>query len=296
MEGHLVERRVLVRVGSRVLVVAGSPPGPRQDLAIVQLDAGPQAAISHEAAAALFQLPGFFFGPLDVSRARRPERGTIFIGELHEPSWLPEEHIIEFEGIRVTRVPRLVFDLAGTLTEGRFRRTFANVVSKHPSVLRELHRMLPAIARRGRPGIALMREVLEANPVGSVVEESGLEGRVIRILADAGIAVRKQVDVGDDARWIGRVDMKLVDEPVTIEVDSYLYHGSLLDQAADAARDDAMNDAGFGVARISEDQVWHRPWEVVAKVQKARVEVRAKSESRPPPEPRQETGPLGPVS
>jgi very-short-patch-repair endonuclease len=200
----------------------------------------------------------------------------IFLGELHEPCWLPEEHIVVVDGIRVTKLARLIYDLAGTLKEGRFRRTFANAVSRYPSVLRDLHAMMPVMGRRGRPGIALMRDVLDDNPVGSIVEETGLEGRVIAILAEAGIAVRKQVNVGNNDHWIGRTDLKLVDEPVIIEVDSDLFHLSPLDQSEDAERDEEMGDAGFHVVRIKEDQVWHRPWEVVPAVLRGRAESRAK--------------------
>lgn len=271
---HLLADGVLWVAGSRVVVAAGSPSSHLQDLAIVQLDAGPDAAISHEAGAAVMAVPGYFFGPTDVSRPRRAQRGMKFLGELHEPCWLPEEHIVVVDGIRVTKMARLLYDLAGTVTEGRFLRTFANTVSRHPSLLRDLHAMMPLMGRRGRPGIALMRSVLDEHPVGSVVEESGLEGRVIAILAEAGIAVRKQVNVGNHDHWIGRTDMKLVDDPVVIEVDSDLHHTSTLDRGSDERRDADMVEAGFVVVRIREDQVWHRPWEVVTAVLRARRESR----------------------
>lgn len=235
----------------------------------MQLDAGPKAAISHEAAAALFGLPGYFFGPRDVTRPRKPERGVPSLGELHESRCLPESHVIVFDGIRVTRLPRVLFDLAGVVPEARWLRTFANTVARYPAVLRELHAMLPQLARRGRPGIALVRETLDAHPVGSIVEESGLERRVIEILSDAGIAVRKQVNLGDKDHWIGRVDLKVVDLPVTIEADSDLHHSSLIDRAADTARDADLRRAGFRVVRVDEHEIWHRPWDVVTKVQLA---------------------------
>jgi hypothetical protein len=50
---------------------------------------------------------------------------------------------------------------------------------------------------------------------------------------------------------------------VILEVDSDLFHAGLLDQEADAARDERLRRAGCMVGRVTDFQAWHRPWEVV---------------------------------
>ena len=71
------------------------------------------------------------------------------------------------------------------------------VVAKAPGLLVVLHRLLEEIGRRGRPGTALMRAVLEDRPPGYVPAESGLESRFARLLVEAGEpALARQVDVG----------------------------------------------------------------------------------------------------
>ena len=54
----------------RVLRLVGAPRGIRQELMIAVLDAGPGAAVSHRAAAALWRLPGFAFDAAEVSLRR----------------------------------------------------------------------------------------------------------------------------------------------------------------------------------------------------------------------------------
>jgi very-short-patch-repair endonuclease len=59
-----------------------------------------------------------------------------------------------------------------------------------------------------------------------------------------------------------------------VEVQSELYHSALTDRVADAARVAALRSAGFEVVEVSEEQVWHRPAEVVQAVREARRRLR----------------------
>jgi very-short-patch-repair endonuclease len=92
-----------------------------------------------------------------------------------------------------------------------------------------------------------------------------LESRVTKLLAEAGIEARRQVDVGGDD-WIGRTDLLVVDTNLVIEVDSARHHTSRLDRERDAARDAAMAAVGFEVLRVTEEAVWTAPHTVVSRV------------------------------
>lgn len=262
-----VRRGILVPRGPRVLLVAGSPPTWRQDLMAAVLDAGPLAAASHEAAAAVLGLPGYWAGPLDVSRPRKAQRGLPLLGELHEPCYLPEHHITVMDGIPVTTLPRTLFDLAGVPGAWleRTRRAVQNAISRNPAVLAGLHRMLEELSVQGRPGITDMRTILDEEPAGYVAPASGLEARVIALLDEAGVETERQVDLGGDS-WIGRVDLKVVGTPVVIEVDSAIHHGSRADRQRDRIRDESLAAAGFTVVRITECEVFTRPWSVAPRV------------------------------
>lgn len=100
---------------------------------------------------------------------------------------------------------------------------------------------------------------------------SGLEGRFAQILEDADVpGFARQVDVGDE-RWCGRVDFRDQALPLIVEVDSERYHRALTDVQADRHRQQRIESAGFTVLRITDQQVWHRPGEVVNEVRRARA-------------------------
>jgi very-short-patch-repair endonuclease len=152
------------------------------------------------------------------------------------------------------------------LPPARTERAVDNALAKSPALLGALHRTLPELAARGRRGITVMRALLDARPRGYIAPASGLEARAIRILADAGIATRPQVDLGGDD-WIGRVDLLVVGTSVVIEVDSARYHTSLLDRERDARRDLELATAGLRVVRLAEEDVWHAPDRAIDQVQ-----------------------------
>lgn len=260
----------LEAASTRVLRVAGSPPTQKQELMGAVLDAGAAAAVSHEAAAALWGLPGFWLGSLDVSRPRSAKRGTPMLGELHEPLLLPTAHLTTVDGIPVTSVPRTIFDLAGSqgISEQRLERAMDNAISLSPPVLPLLHSMLGELGGRGRSGLGIIRELLSQRSLDYVPPASGLEARVIELLADAGIGTRRQVDLGGE-HWIGRVDLLVTGTRLVVEVDSALHHTSRSDRQRDSRRDEHLRAAGYEVIRLTDEQAFRRPWEIAPLVRQA---------------------------
>ncbi len=234
-----IAKRLLLPHGPHALIVAGSPPTWKQELMAALVDAGPDAAVSHESAAALLGLPGYWPGPIEISRARGRQRGLPMVGEVHESRCLPDHHVTVLDGLRVTTLTRTLFDLAG-VRGARFERTkraVENAVSRNPAVLPALRGMLHELARCGRPGIADMREILTGWPPGYVPPASGLEARAIALLEEAGILADRQVDLGGDS-WIGRVDLRVKGAPVVVEVDSAVHHTAPSDRDRDRQRDE----------------------------------------------------------
>jgi very-short-patch-repair endonuclease len=252
-------------VSRRVIRLAGAPYTDRSALMAAVLDAGENAAASHRSAAALWALPGFELGDLDVVRPHSADCHRASLACLHTTRWLPAHHVTTIDGIPVTTPARTLFDLAGKLPPARTERALDNAVAASPALLRALHRMLGELAERGRPGITVMRELLAARPAGYIAPASGLEGRLIRLLDQAGIRTRRQVDVGGDD-WIGRTDLVVTGTNVVVEVDSARFHTSLLDRERDARRDEELRAAGFVPLRVIEHDVWHSPTEVVRSV------------------------------
>jgi very-short-patch-repair endonuclease len=157
----------------------------------------------------------------------------------------------------------------------RLERLLDTVITKSPAMLPALHDMLDELGCRGRPGIAAMRRLLAERPRGTRVPASGLERRFERLLADAGEPpLERQVDVGG-ASWLGRVDYADRSLLLLVEIDSVLHHTSVSDQRRDAERDAALLSAGYRkVLRITEEDIWHRPWLAVGAVRNARRTLR----------------------
>lgn len=255
-------------VSPSVLRVAGAPVTDRSRVMAGVLDAGCRAVASHRTAAWLWGLPGFPFDRVEVTRLRGRGRRRSNLATIHEPRALTEEHCTMVDGIPVTTLARTVFDLAGVLHPARTERALDNALARSPALLPVLHRLLPELAQRGRPGISVMRALLADRPATYVAPASGLEARAIALLDAAGIATERQVDVGG-TDWVGRVDLRVIGTNVVIEIDSVLHHTSHLDRARDAKRDAELRAAGHRPVHLTEHELVHEPYRAIGRVRAA---------------------------
>jgi very-short-patch-repair endonuclease len=172
-----------------------------------------------------------------------------------------------------------LFELAGRIHPKKLERSLDNAWSRHLVTFALLRRTLDELAERGRPGIAVLRELADARPADHRPPESNTEARVNDLLVGAGfVPLRRQVDAGSATNWVGRFD--LVDEalPLVVEVQSELFHGSHLDRARDRARRESMTEAGWVFVEVWETEVWRTPADVVHRIESAR---RALAAARP---------------
>jgi very-short-patch-repair endonuclease len=254
-----------------VLRVRGAPAHERQNAMAAVLDAGSGAVLSHHSAAALWQLPGFDFRELHVTRLRSGTRRGSRLARVHQPCRLLTSHITVLDCIPVTTATRTLFDLAARLHPKRTERALETAWSRHLTNGRVLARMLHELGGRGRPGTQIMRELLSTRGPDYVPQESGLEGRFREILQrDGQPAMDRQVDVGGED-WLGRVDFIDRKARVIVQIDSERYHEALIDKASDDAQTATLRRAGFEVLRFTDAQVWFRPGEVVTEVRRART-------------------------
>jgi hypothetical protein len=277
---RLTDGRRWERLTNRVLRLVGSDRSVGQRAMASVLDAGVGAALGGASAAAWWGIPGNKLEPFDIVRARDRSRTRIDGDRRHEPTLLPPGHIVTLDGLPVLVPARALFAIAGSKRGGaespwfvaRMERMVDNAWSARLVSGRTMHDMLDDVAQRGRPGIRVMRQVLATRGLDYVPPASNLEARVIKILEDGGLPpMRRQVDVGDEEGWIGRVDLRDPDLPVIIEVQSERFHSSLIDRQLDGRRIERLRRCGFVVVELTEFQVWHRPREVLAAVVEART-------------------------
>lgn len=267
----------LIRISERTLVVPGSPDTELRGAMVAVLDAGPGAVLSHHSAAALWEVPGFHMDPPHVLAPRTSCRRRDRDPTLHLSRRLPDHHHVVLDGIPVVTPTRLPFDLAATLHPGRIERLVDTLWARRLTTGALLHSMLEELARRGRPGTKVMRAVLEERGRGYRPPESNLERRVMTILQQGGISgFEPQRQLGDDTRWLARVDLVHPQLGLVLQVNSSRFHTALLDRAHDQAQNDALRAAGFEVLVLDEDDVWYRPAELLATVRRAMWNRRAR--------------------
>jgi hypothetical protein len=271
---HLVDGRRWAHESTRVLRLVGAPVTPASRAMAAVLQAGPGAALASWSACAWWGLPGAPLFPAIVDRPR--DRATRPVaGRAREPVSLEVGHILRLDGIPTVVPARALFEVAGTKRRGaeipswveRVARLVDTAWSMRLVSGATLHGMLEDLAQRGRPGIRVMRQVLQDRPVEYVPPASNLESRVQSILRDAGItSLRRHVDTGTDRHWIGRVDFRDAVLPFVLEVQSERFHSSRIDRQLDERRIEALRHAGLVVAEAIEEDAWHRPDRIVRQV------------------------------
>lgn len=261
---HLVAAGRLTRLCDRVLVVAGIPITDDVLALCATLDVS--GALSFASGAALWGAPGYKLLPAHVVRFRRgttrPRNGRV----VHQPRQLFEEQVTARKGIPVMRPTRVLFDLAAVEHPARVERTLDWMWSRRLVTVAALDRTLDQLAVKGRPGITVMRSLIDSRrglpPVGS-----GLESRFITLVDRAGLPrFDRQVDLGGDGGWIGRVDFVARARMLVVEIDSEIHHSALSDSRHDLARRKALTDAGYMVRSLHEHDLFHGGQAVLEKL------------------------------
>jgi very-short-patch-repair endonuclease len=273
---RLTRARGWERVTDRVLARAGSPDTLERQLMAAVLDASPGAVLSCTTAAHLWGAPGFRSTPVHVTRHRGVSRRGTPLATVHEVVDLRPQHVKLVRGIPVTSPTRTVFDLASVVHEGRVERFLDWAWSERLLDGAGLLRTVRELAKRGRTGSALLRQLVADRGPGYVPPASGLERRFEEVMGRHGLAAyRRQVDCGGED-WTGRVDYRHRELPLVVEINSERYHAALVDQRADAARREALERAGHEVVVVWDVEVWHEPLVAVARVRSAEADVRAR--------------------
>lgn len=259
---HAVAVGMFDRPYRGILRVAGSVPTWQQDLMVLLLRAGAEAAVSHQAAARLWGLNHFEDALACVVVPRRPHR--TLGGAVHHTAFLPAHHITQLDGIRVTTAARTVLDVIG-------RKPYVHDVDaafwvvndalrRKLTTIHELRAVMLECAACGRNGVGVMRQVLDRISPSYVPTASELEDLVLRVLAAAGLpAPSRQRSVGGTRAPVGRVDFYYPEWRLVIEADSERWHAGWAQQEADRERDLKLMATGIRVMRVTWRQLKSKP-------------------------------------
>lgn len=253
------------RVTSLVLRRVGSPATDRQAAVEAVLDAGPRAILSHLSAARIWGLVGCSLRPFHAIRASTTTRVST-LTSVRRIDRLPDRWVTNLDGVPIVRPELLALQLFDVCSHERASTLTDRLWSYRLLSGRSIDTLLDELGARGRNGTAGLRAYFEIRGIDYTPPASGLEGRAMKLLDEAGIPMERQVDTGDDDRWIGRVDFRHPTLPFVLEIQSELHHSALVDKVADEARIKALEAAGYVVCEVTDDTVWSRPAEFIAEV------------------------------
>lgn len=247
-----------VELTDEVLRLAGTAPSTAQQVAAAVFDAGPGAVLSHLSAANWWGLSGCPALPVHVTRTSSTTRQPN-LAAAHRVRRLPDRWVTCHRGLPVVRPELLALHLYAACRPARAERLVDRLWSMRLLSGSSLGAFLAEVPRSGTNGAAGLRRYHAERGETYRPPDSGLESRFQQIARAAGIPFRRQVDVGDDANWTGRVDFCHEWLPLVVEVQSEAYHSSLVDQRADAARTERLLDEGFTVVEVTDTLVWTAP-------------------------------------
>jgi hypothetical protein len=249
------QRRTMVASGRwerrsrRVLADPCAPRTRHQEVLAGVLDV-PGGVATDATAAWLVGMAGFHPRRPKVLVRRggnhRPE-----LAEVHETFWLPDTHRQVVHGVPCVSDARLCFELASIVKPQRLRRLVDWQRSNRGLDYGELARVAAELCRRGKPGSAEMRLVVDERMPGYVPPASELEA-VFRDFCDTyGLPQGVRQTNAGGAAWIGRVDVAFLPHKVLVELDSRRWHDTSTAFDDDRARTNALVLAGWRVVRIT---------------------------------------------
>jgi len=263
------------QVSREAFMIAGAPVTFEAGVVAGTLSV-PGGAVGFEAAARMLGMPRVEWAEpvIVVPRASNHRISGVRVRESKD--LLPRD-VHRRWGIDVTTRERTLCDLGRVLGDEALLTVFDDQIQRGFVPLDGLYGVFYRYARRGRPGVARIRRVLEHYEPGFVVPESVLERRTIELLRASGLPVPEgQVELEFWDRLMGRVDFAYLEERIIIEVDGRRFHGPEVFES-DRERDNAAGLAGWHVLRFTWKMVTERPEYVVATITKALDQARRRA-------------------
>jgi very-short-patch-repair endonuclease len=244
-DGSLIrEHRGVYRVGHR------APSVEAAYMAAVQA-CGPEAVLSGRSAAFLHELiRGTPPAPEVTTRTDRRVRGLRTKRSRHVEA-------TRRNGIPVTTVPRTLVDLAAELGEDALARACHEAGVRYRTTPGQVDAVLAT--RPTTKGAAVLRRVLRGE---TRVTLSALERRFLEHLRDAGLPL----PVTNRPAGGRRVDCRWPEHRLTVELDSYRYHGSRHAWEQDRRREREAHGRGDDFRRFTHADVFEAPGAMLAEL------------------------------
>lgn len=249
--------------------VVGAPLTWHGRLLAPILSAGPPAAATHFAAAALHEIPGIGTGTpeLSIPRGTRLDRTEVIV---HTSTDLDRCAVSPIHAVPTTDFERTILDVGRKLGDGRLLRAIEFGRRTGRTDWSSLILTLRRHARRGRPGVARLRRIIAANAHREETTDSDLELLVIALLLEHGLpepVVHHRIFAG--GRFVAEVDLAYPELKIAIELDGRIHLDPVVHER-DLPRQNDLILEGWIVLRFTWRRLQQRPESIVAEVRSAR--------------------------
>jgi hypothetical protein len=231
---------------------------------------GEGATISHRAGAALVRLAGFEqeLVELTVPKSRRGQGPGI----VHRNLLLAVDRTA-INGIPVTTTARTLIDIATVSPREAVEEALDDALRRRMVSLARLRWRFEEIGRKGRPGVAMMRALLDAR-MTAAVPQSVFETRLLRTIERSGLPRPVlQYPVRDGSRLVAVVDFAFPTELIAIEADGYRWHSGRARWEHDLKRRNRMTALGWRVIHVTWTELLQQPQSVIDSISGALVHV-----------------------
>jgi very-short-patch-repair endonuclease len=226
---------------------------------IAYLAAGVHSVVSHEAAAALYRLPGFLRRMITLT-VPHPEHQRVAGAVVHQTRSLPDHHWINLFGRRTTTLARTLVDLAPRMSRARLDAAYEHALVTDHLTQARMSRCFTELLVPGRRGMAKLGSVLDARGPGFVPAASELERMLFETCRLAGLADPvRQFPLPGRAAVTGCVDGAYVEAGLILEADGRRWHTRVGDFARDRARDKEAARVGWQTLRFCHEELTEDP-------------------------------------
>jgi hypothetical protein len=243
---------LLIPVEDGVYRLAGAPASWRQKAMAACLAYGPPVALSHSAAARLWEIEGITAKEPELTvppgrSGRRPQIVT------HRAP-LPDDDTTTHHGIPVTTMPRTLVDLAGVVSPYLLERAIDQAKRQNLATPQELADIQKSRSGAGRKGNAALRSLLDLRVAQPGIGDSEWVDRAFGWIAGAGLdPPRRQFQVVVNG-VVRILDMAYVEEKIAIEFNGFDFHGRRHRFDADAIRTTDLELDGWLVIQVTSSQ------------------------------------------
>ncbi len=229
------------------------------------LCAGPGAAVSHYAATAMWGIDRFTTSLLEVSVSEH--RNVEFDGvQLHRIADLLPSDITTIGPIPVTTRLRTLVDLGTVARPFLVSRALEQWLRERHVTVPQVREMLDRVARKGRAGAGVLREVLDTRALRLDASDSEPEVVLAEALQACGApppVYHYLVKVGHETF---EIDFAYPEAMLLIEVDGYGPHTTPQAFEEDRRRQNLLVDRGYMVRRYTRNRVINRADSVAAEI------------------------------